>query len=76
MTRGQFRDLRGQVFGKWVVLERGPTRVTERSANTRWWCLCTCCREEFLVFMSNLTGDQSHACFPCGHNWCDIRRSG
>jgi hypothetical protein len=38
-----FRDLTGQVFGRWTVLSRAPSRI-ERGNNpvTMWKCRCSC----------------------------------
>ena len=40
---GQFQDLTGRRFGRWVVLERGPDHITSGGNKfTTWKCKCDC----------------------------------
>ena len=42
-TSYRFKDLTGQSFGKWVVLGRATTKVTQSGyARTMWTCKCSC----------------------------------
>lgn len=35
----RFKDITGEIFGRWHVLKRGENG---RYNNTRWWCWCDC----------------------------------
>ena len=52
------RDLTGQTFGEWLVLERDP-----RPGEVRWLCRCSCGTEK-AVARTNLLRGQSTS---CGH---------
>jgi hypothetical protein len=60
--RGKYKDLTGQRFGRWTVLER--VRRSEPHANGSWYdwkCLCDCGTER-LVDAKDLTSGASRSC--------------
>lgn len=54
-VRGKKAALAGQRFGRWHVVER------DRSASSRWWCVCDCGTRRS-VKTANLTSGQSNSC--------------
>lgn len=60
------KDLKGQRFGRLVVMSRGPNN---KSKNAQWWCLCDCQlnnpedeRKLTLVVGTNLTRGITKSC--------------
>lgn len=40
---GKFKDLTGEHFGRWTVIERGPDHITSGGYKfTTWKCICEC----------------------------------
>ena len=59
-----FKDLRGQRFGKWAVIERVQN---DKHGNTYWLCECSCqARTRRVVESSSLLEGHSTSC--CGSN--------
>lgn len=56
------KDIVGQRFGKWTVLEKGPIAIN--GGNTNWLCRCDCGHES-LVTGTNLKRGISKKCFEC-----------
>ena len=54
---GAFKDLRGQKFGRWMVIER----AANKGKQTAWRCRCDCGREAVVVG-SSLTRGASKSC--------------
>ncbi len=54
-------DLKGQVFGKWTVLERAEN---DKQQKVHWLCRCGCGREG-VVQSGNLRSAQSKSCRAC-----------
>jgi hypothetical protein len=61
-TRWNAKDLQGQTFGEWTVIEPDLDRV---GSNLYWFCLCSCGRR-FSVMGSRLRNGKSPWCRPCG----------
>lgn len=57
------RDLTGQKFGAWRVIELSHHKCKNRSAY--WRCKCTECGDVYDVRSDSLTRDKSHACHRC-----------
>lgn len=55
---GPRKDLAGQTFGDWTVIEWAK-------AGSFWRCRCKC-GQEADVWLSNLTSGKSNGCRPCG----------
>lgn len=62
------KDLTGQTFGKWQVLERSEQRVAGRVA---WECLCEC-GTQHVVAGNNLLRGLSTRCRACGQTSKDV----
>lgn len=58
----RLRDLKGQTFGKWTVLEQAEH--CPKTGKTRWVCRCTC-GEERAVLSTNLVSGMSKGCRGC-----------
>lgn len=58
----RFRDLTGQLFGKWLVLLRGQN---DRNNRTRWDCRCLGCGRQYVVIGSELRTGNSTQCRHC-----------
>jgi len=58
-----FKDLRGQSFGKWIVLTRSEDNFKQ---HVRWDCLCEC-GHVASVLGTNLTRNMSTSCKFCSN---------
>jgi len=61
--RPNFKDLTGQTFDKWTVLDLAP-RDTWKSGRTQWRCQCVCGVERN-VFSDSLLRGMSNGCPSC-----------
>lgn len=61
------KDLIGEVFGHWHVLQLDDTVVRNARGNPvlRYWCQCDLCGEIRLVNSTALTGGHSTRCYKC-----------
>lgn len=58
----QMRDLTGQKFGRWLVIERAPDKITQRGYHhIMWRCVCECGTEK-AVRGKTLTSGESQSC--------------
>lgn len=56
------KDITGEKFGRWTVIERGPNS-NGKSKFARWWCKCDCGNPELkLVPGARLRNGQSRSC--------------
>jgi hypothetical protein len=67
---GRFRDLTGQVFGEYTIIQQAP--VTDD--RVRWHCRCSCGTER-IVLAQSLTRGQSTSC-GCMRHGVRCRSSG
>lgn len=58
---GKVKDLTGQKFGRWTVIERAEN---DKHGKVRWLCKCDC-GNETVVVGSNLTLGKSRCCGKC-----------
>ena len=56
---GKFKDLTGQTFGKWTVVD-----IDETKDRIHWWCECECGAEQS-IRASSLTSGNSKGCREC-----------
>ena len=54
-------DLTGRRFGRWTVIERASSKVTDKSTMTMWLCRCDCGNMK-VVSGINLKQDSSKSC--------------
>lgn len=59
---GKFKDLTGQTFGKWTVVD-----IDETKDRIHWWCECECGKEQS-IRASSLTSGNSKGCRECTRN--------
>lgn len=65
-----FKDLTGQIFGRWTVVSRGEDYVDKDNRHfRRWWCKCSCQLElpeeeqkQHLIFERSLIDGLSTSC--------------
>ena len=62
----QRRELAGQKFGNWSVLEAAPDRRNDSGKLIKEWsCRCELCKETKKVNEQSLVGGLSQSCKPC-----------
>lgn len=60
--KGEFMDLSGQRFGRWLVIERGEPAISKSGkSEQRWLCKCDC-GNELLVRQHSLCSGKSLSC--------------
>lgn len=64
-SKTQARDLTGQQFGKWQVIERALNIKCGRTIVVMWKCRCDGCGRESNVQSGNLTSGRSTQCKSC-----------
>lgn len=67
---GKLIDLTGKTFGKWKVLEKGPTKGRKLT----WSCRCHCGKTSY-VEGDNLRRNLSNQCQACANKYSATKRS-
>ena len=63
MPRGKIVDENGNIYGKLVVLKRGPNQPQkEGTSRAQWWCECSCKRACVLVLGKQLRVGKTRSC--------------
>lgn len=80
---GSFRDLTGQVVGRWTVLDRAENRISRGGFSRIYWrCRCICGTEKDVIAISLVHAlnqgrvkGTSHGCKKCGYDNRESRYS-
>jgi hypothetical protein len=63
MPRGKIVDESGNIYGKLVVLKRGPSQPQKAgTSRAQWWCECSCKRACVLILGKLLRVGQTRSC--------------